>query len=176
MRLAWRVLSAGADDFVAVPDALVEPSVALLAALEADVAGRLVGDRPRGAGALELADAALEGAAHEVRGVGVLGVRARRLEGERVGAEVVQDAGRRVAVRHDVVELEPLHLLDLSDVDARLEAEVLVRHPLEPREFAPFEGFVIDTRDLLGRGQERDRGEHQARPRGAPGDPEVNQR
>jgi hypothetical protein len=63
-------------------------------------------------------------------------------------------------LHHDhVVELEALHLLDLGDLDAGGEAEVLLAHPMHAGHLALHEAGVVDVAHR-GRGrQHRHRGE-----------------
>ena len=61
---------------------------------------------------------------------------------------------RRQLRGHDVVVLEPLHLLDLGDLDAGCEAEVLSLDPVQPGHVALHEPRVVELRDL-GRGREQ---------------------
>jgi len=51
-----------------------------------------------------------------------------------------------VHVHHDhVVELQPLHLLDLGHLDARREGEVLGDHPAQPREIPLGQGYAAPS-------------------------------
>src|SRR6185503_10026765 len=65
----------------------------------------------------------------------------------------VRVARRARLEQHDVVELEPLHLLDLRHLDARRESEVLVLDDAEPGDLARLESVEVEPGKLLRRCQ-----------------------